>query len=262
MIVKIKKRKKQLEKHIKNCEAYLEKVPEGSLRVSVSRGRPDYYHVLTKKSKGVYVSKNTNRKLITRLCGKEYCLGVINICKEEIELMDRLLALETEDAVAKVYSNMHPRKRELIIPLETSLKARLAEWLKQQDPPLEYDEDKSKYKQTERGEIVRSYAEKEIADALYKAKIPYKYEYHLDTVDHKRWYPDFTIWRPSTGEIIIWEHCGMMERQSYVGDFMSKMKSYYMSGLYPGNGLILTFGDTYSSLGRPLINSIIEKVIL
>ncbi len=262
MIVKMKKRKEQLEKHISDCEAYIEKAPEGSLRVSCTKGDPSYFHVTKAKPRGVYLSRKDDRELISKLAGKEYCLNLIERCREEIELLDRLLTLESGDVLAKVHSEMHPRKREFIIPLEEALGDRLAEWLKDQDPPLEYGDDKVKYKRTNRGEIVRSFAEKEIADALYKANIPYKYEHHLDTVDHQKWYPDFTIWRPSTGEIIIWEHCGMMEKQAYVGDLMNKLRSYYRSDLYTGNGLILTFGDSYASIGKALINSIIEKVIL
>ena len=78
---------------------------------------------------------------------------------------------------------------------------------------------------TVRGINVRSKSEALIAFGLDMHKIPYRYECRLP-IKRPEIYPDFTILQPNTGNIIIWEHFGMMDHPDYVHKASAKMHTY------------------------------------
>lgn len=71
-------------------------------------------------------------------------------------------------------------------------------------------------------------------------------------------YPDFTIRHPKTGEFIIWEHFGLMDKPSYVQDTICKLKVYEANGFCPGSNLIVTFEDRNHPLSQRRIMNEIE----
>lgn len=93
------------------------------------------------------------------------------------------------------------------------------------------------------GNIVRSKSEIIIDVALNNMNIPYRYEAEL-LIDGISYYPDFTLKHPLTGEIIYWEHFGIMDNSQYAYNAYSKLRTYYSSGIIPGKNLILTFETT------------------
>lgn len=67
-------------------------------------------------------------------------------------------------------------------------------------------------------------------------------------------YPDFTIRHPVTGEVIYWEHVGMLDDSVKAAKFIFKLRIYIRNGIYPDHNLILTF----ESGGHPLDFSIVQ----
>ncbi len=264
MLVKqLKFRKKQLEKYLGICESFLEKAPRGKLLVSSSRGYRTFYHREESGSKRTLLLMKENSALIKTLAKKEYYGKLIIGIKRELSLIKKLLELEENQTIQRMDLEINENKRDLISPLEESLESRLARWENLESPHLEIEGDKNKDNPhvTLNGEHVRSAAERTIANALKKANIPYKYEYPFHTADDRTLYPDFTIMNPNTGEVFRWEHLGMMERPKYVRDQLDKLDSYYCSGLFTGNGLILTFGDSYQWIRQEMVDSIIETLL-
>ena len=101
---------------------------------------------------------------------------------------------------------------------------------------------------TLKGDLVKSAAERDIANALYLAGIPYRYECGISFDGGKNYiYPDFTIMHPMTGEIFLWEHFGMAELDYYRHKNANKMYVYFDHGYFPGRNLICTYAsDTFS----------------
>lgn len=106
--------------------------------------------------------------------------------------------------------------------------------------------------------MVKSKAEKDIADALFLAGIPYRYECGISFNNGKTWYyPDFTIMDPGTGNLYLWEHFGMEELEYYRHKNADKMYIYFENGYIPGKNLICTS----SSADRKLTKAQIRKII-
>ena len=95
---------------------------------------------------------------------------------------------------------------------------------------------------TLKGEKVRSKSEACIADMLYLAGIPYRYECQL-VVGGEIFYPDFMIMDPSTGKIYIWEHFGLMDDEGYYMRTVHKIRAYTSSGYLPERNFIITYED-------------------
>ena len=90
------------------------------------------------------------------------------------------------------------------------------------------------------GNIVRSKSEVFIDMALNANQIPYRYECELK-LGQQTFYPDFTLMHPLSGELLYWEHFGLMNNDDYAYSAFNKLKLYYNHGIIPGSNLIITF---------------------
>lgn len=104
------------------------------------------------------------------------------------------------------------------------------------------------------GHLLRSKSEKDIDKALFERGIPFRYECVLRTSGGDE-YPDFTFFKPRTGEYRYWEHNGMMDLEEYRRKYKRSMSNYLDSGIYPGINLICT----YESKEKPLSYEEIER---
>ena len=107
---------------------------------------------------------------------------------------------------------------------------------------------------TLKGDKVRSKSEALIADSLYRANIPYRYEQEIE-FNSIYMHPDFLIrWR---GEEIIWEHLGLITKDNYMRVNLTKIGDYISYGYYPGENLVFT-SETPE---KPLNSIIVERLI-
>ena len=91
---------------------------------------------------------------------------------------------------------------------------------------------------TKKGDYVRSKAEMTIADTLFDANIPYRYESRV-LIGNVEYYPDFLIMNPKTGKIFILEYLGMLDNDSYAFKNQDKLLRYIKNGYIPSQNLIL-----------------------
>ena len=83
---------------------------------------------------------------------------------------------------------------------------------------------------TVRGEAMRSKSEVIIANLLHFSDIEYRYEEPLER-DGSIKYPDFTIEDYDTGELIYWEHLGMLTDVTYRQRWLEKKEWYRKHGI-------------------------------
>lgn len=90
---------------------------------------------------------------------------------------------------------------------------------------------------TEKGHMVRSKSELVIANMLHQLGIPYEYERVLDgTVAAGRLRPDFSF-VTADGDLVIWEHLGMLSRPDYKRGWDWKHSWYVKNGFADGRTL-------------------------
>lgn len=253
------KRRKTLEEYLCICSKKLRNAPDGWLRTCTSKGRVSFY-IKKKKNDyaGTYIPYHGNEKLIMQLASKEYYEKAREMIRKELKDIERLIKTEEKHVISAVYEKLNSTKKTLVVPLEDSLENEIKQWEKVKYPIMD-SKPGSYVIKTKRGEFVRSKAEYNIANSLRDEGIPYKYEPVLMTVDGNYERPDFEIKSPVTGEVFYWEHFGMLDRPDYVDRMMTKLESYMLSDLYPGNGLIVTFDDGRHSLDLSNIRRIIRK---
>ena len=91
------------------------------------------------------------------------------------------------------------------------------------------------------GIITRSKSEKLIANRLEEWNVTFIYELPL-ILGGKRYYPDFTILKDN-GEIIYWEHFGMMSDDDYFMKSNERHREYRANGLCDHTNLIITWEE-------------------
>ena len=93
---------------------------------------------------------------------------------------------------------------------------------------------------TEKGHLVRSKSELVIANMLYGLRIDYEYERVYDgPIERGRLRPDFSFTMPD-GDLIIWEHLGMLDRPDYKRGWEWKRHWYGRNGFVGGKTLFAT----------------------
>lgn len=106
---------------------------------------------------------------------------------------------------------------------------------------------------TKMGIIVRSKSEVIIETALYDNNIKFEYEKPIKISD-VIYYPDFTV-EKKNGDIILWEHLGLIDNPDY-----RKILKYNENGYYQGKNLILTYETAESPLDPMDVEHEIEKM--
>lgn len=118
-----------------------------------------------------------------------------------------------------------------------------------------------------KGEPMRSKSEVIVADALAEAGIDYDYEEKFTGDDGQVRYPDFTIEDSETGTKYIWEHCGLLENESYRARWERKLVWYRKQGIATreeGGGetgtLIITRDTPQGGISSQEIKAVIKDI--
>lgn len=106
---------------------------------------------------------------------------------------------------------------------------------------------------------VRSKSEVIIANEIISAGIPFKYEEPLDKNKGKYLLPDFTFVDDS-GEIIIWEHLGMLGLPAYREAWERKLKRYHEMGFEEGETLFITKDNLDGSFNTEEVMDVIKEI--
>lgn len=221
------------------CRKSLKKAPEGSLKAS-RHGKGYQYHHRTEKSgpNGNYISKK-DRGLAKALAQKEYDQKLLKSVEAEIKALQRALSSLPNIPAEELYDTFPDSKKCLIEPYYEP-----AERLKERWASAEYEGNfyhpVNTGFETDLGEEVRSKSELYIANQLFKAGVPYRYEYPIWLEGYGTVYPDFVILNVRERKEIIWEHLGMMDEPEYAAKVVRKLAAYEANGYYLGENLIIT----------------------
>ncbi|MBO7349347.1 MAG: hypothetical protein J6U27_05265 [Spirochaetales bacterium] len=249
---------------IKDAELTIKKSPRGKLKTNiVHRKNGDafqYYHREdSSELDGRYLSKD-EMGLARNLAQKEYCEKVLSAAKKEKKEIEKICEKFSKDTLLEAYTEMKKGKRILVEPYVLPDEEYARRWQAKKYEGGKF-EDGDSVQYTKRGDRVRSKSEQIIADRLYDAKIPYRYEYPLEYVKGKYIYTDFTVLNPKTRRIYRWEHFGRMDDDNYRKTFFWKQSVYMSCGYVPGVNYICTFEDNENPLDVRVVDKIIEKIL-
>ena len=255
---------------LRQCEGELIHAPRGSLACYVKKGRIYFKHVYYLQGGGDKKSVRMERHLgkedealIRRLHRKAYL-------KRAKSILEKNLA--AQNLAARSYSpydyNHIMEGAGAAYQLET-----LELFLQQRgqdnaaQPAQPGSEAQKAFRQegltqmTAAGFRVRSKSEALIANSLHENRIVFFYEKEirvtLETGETVILHPDFAILLPS-GELILWEHLGLLRKKEYALKFGEKLHFYNLAGYTPGVNLILTADDANGSLDMQAVARIID----
>ena len=244
--------------NISRLQNSINQAPEGSIEVRKRRGKNLFFRYVNNQPEE-YLGED-KKELISALIQKKLDLEFLKIDKKEKHVIEQALKALGPKTKEKVWKEF-PQELKAFVRVDKSVNAgHIQQWLSQ--GPLTAQDEEHMFL-TEKGDYVRSKSEYIIANRLNKKGIPYHYEQKL-AFEHGflRYYPDFTILKPTTLETYYWEHFGMMDDEKYFTSTKKKLDIYAEYDIFPGTNLILTFETAQSPLTVEHIDRQIKKFLL
>lgn len=259
MLLEERTRLQKIEEKMRN---QLTDAPEGTLRVSKSNNRIQYYHCTEEspRKNGIYLRKN-EEELAHQLAQKEYDEKILRLVEKRLRQIRRIAEEYEDDEIEKIFLREHEARQKLICPVEVTWKQQLEQWMSEKYEGKGFKEG-TPIIYSDSGERVRSKSEKILADYFYHNNIPYKYEKPLVLAGYGVVYPDFTFLSKRTKKEIYWEHEGRMDDPGYAKSAIKKIESYENSNIYVGERLILTFETESSVLSRTSIERNVKRYLM
>lgn len=251
------KRKLLLKQAIRRAEKEEGTFPKGRLRISMNRGCPRYYYVTESNNpSGDYISK-TDIQLARSLAQKDYNEEFLENARKELLRLEKSIKHFSKENADLTYDKLSDSRKNLISPYILNDDNYAEAWLAKPYRANPFKPEK-KIHDTDRGEKVRSKSEALIANMLYSLGIPYRYEEEIRMANGNVRYPDFTLLKKITREVVYLEHLGLSDLEEYRVDNLRKLEEYQTSGIYLGKNLIIT----YEIEGMPLNLKGIRKMLM
>lgn len=257
---KLLEEQNRLETIIKFQKEQLKHVPEGSLRLSKSHGKLQYYHTTDNNKKGKYISKD-NMQLVRSLAQKSYDKRVLRLAEKRIVQIQKITKDYDDKEIENLYLQENSERQTLIKPIEPTWEERLEEWKAKEYKGKDFEEGIPVI-MTEKGERVRSKSERILADYFYRHGIEYKYECPIYLKGLGMVYPDFTFLSPKTETEIYWEHNGRMDDPKYARKTVRKINAYENNGIFAGERLILTYETEHTVLNTGKIEQLVQRYLV
>lgn len=254
------KEEQRLKKIVQITKKRLKEAPEGTLRMSKSHNKLQYYRCTKEKRLGFYISKE-NMELVRQLAQKTYDEKVLKVAEKRLKQIQNLTSDYKENEIEEIYLNERAERQALIEPVELTWEQKVKEWKSKEYSGKSFRED-TPIILTEKGERVRSKSEKIMADYFYRHGIEYKYECPLYLNGIGTIYPDFTFLSPKTGEEIYWEHNGKVDDPGYAKNMVRKILAYENNEIFQGERLILTYETEQTILNTSKIEQLVKRYLI
>lgn len=252
----------ELNKICSGIEKRLQKYPEGKLHVIRNKGRIQYYIRGRGDTHEKYLSKTDDKK-IEQYVRKKYDEDTYRYLNQEKKNLKKFLSKSRADSakIQNIYSKNAEEIKNRINPIDISDEEFVKEWLSEAYAGKEIGPDVPTYITVNR-EHVRSKSELNIANALFRMGIPYKYESPLVLANGQTIHPDFTVLNVRKRKVYYWEHRGMMDSKDYSCHTVQRFKLMEKQGFFPGDELIFTEETSVTPLGTDEIEMIIKHYLL
>lgn len=228
-----------LDGDIRLLKIRLADAPQGELKSykTTFRGKESYKRFLYSSDGRKYLKKADEKNLQQYAKNTFYKLKLADLESEKERLKSFMEREKLYAASAECYANSNSDIKSLLKECLDSWDEDVIAWA---NAPYKKSTEYPEHLQyeTKKGDIVRSRAEMTIADILFNANIPYRYEPEI-YIGGERIYPDFLIMNPITKEIYILEYLGLLKKDSYEIRNRDKLIKYIKNGYIPSQNLIL-----------------------
>ncbi len=245
----------RLKERIDEMERRIAELPEGRLFCVNNGGYYKWYR--SNGDNQTYIPKK-ERKLAEQLAVKKYMSYLVKEYKQEKTALEFYLRHHNTEIKPseKMLTDM-PGYQELLAQYFCPLSVELKNWMNENyERNMSYPEQLTQ--KASAGKYVRSKSEVLIDMALFKNKIPFRYECALQ-LGETTVYPDFTIRHPKTGRTYYWEHFGMIDNPVYRKNTILKLQNYISNGIIPTIQLITTYETKENQLNMEKIEKIIKE---
>ena len=243
-------RRQYLVSEISKCREQINGSPSGKLVVT-KNGKYEKWYVRN-QNQFTYLRKK-DRDIAEKLFAKEIILKRIGLLEKELKTVDAYLCNCVKD---EEFYSIQTVSSALTLSEQLSNKAK--KWMEEPYDSNQYMRNKCTRK-TLSGHYVRSKSEEMIDMELSNNGIPFRYECAL-ILGNRKIYPDFTLWKPSTGELRYYEHFGMMDDAHYRKKFQEKIDEYCKHGIYPGVNLYVSFETGDNSLDMFKVHDLVMDI--
>ena len=239
-------------------EQALKSAPDGTLKIDKSSGKPKYYQrIAGDNPRLIYIPASEIGKAYA-LAQKDYNQKLLKLLKRKLRHINGFLKYYPVKEIDSIYNSLSPERKALVRPIIPTDLQFIKEWENEPYDRLPFRTDDGSAYYTEKGERVRSKSEVIIANALYRAGIPYKYECPL-VLNGRTVYPDFTILDIRTRTVVYFEHFGMMDDPEYRRKTMQKLALYAANGIVQGKNLIYTMESSDQALDTRYLKILINE---
>ena len=247
----------RLSAQVNSLERAIATLPEGSLEWRKRGDSYRYYH--RADGKKVYLSKEKH-ELIEALAKKSYLSKMLTDVQQERMAISKYLYHHKDTDRAQELLIHHPNIEGILAPLFTSMDEKLKAW-EEADYPSTAEHPEHLIHPGPKGKRYRSKAEASIATSLHRNNIPARYEWDKE-INGITYHIDFTIKHPKDGRLIYWEHCGLMDKDTYAANIGTKIKEFAKAGIFPDRNLILTYESREFPFESWMADEIVERWFL
>lgn len=250
----------KLNKEKQKIEKQLNYYTGGGFRCVKNTTGYKWFEIDLSTKQRIYIPKS-QRKKAEALAWRNYLLCRLGDIENELSAVNAYLKKHQRTGNrTKEYYSKNDGYKELIAPFFQIENDQLRRWAEASYPKCTNRPDELVYKAID-GKSYRSKSEVLLANRFTERGIAFRYECEFRMKNGRIVYPDFMIKHPLTGEIIIWEHFGMMDVDGYRNKNMNKLTDYANSGYYINHNLIVTMEGDGMHLDMEEVDRIIDRLL-
>ncbi len=243
----MRKRENELKRAIRIAECTHTDYPEGHLRISVTKGRPRFYHLeKSGDTQGKYISKRAGN-LPEMLAQKDYRELFLIKAKSELAKLRQSIQLLSKDDAESAYQKLSDVRKNLVIPYMQNDEQFAEDWQKAKYEHRLMKESEELFI-TSRGDKVRTKAELLLADLFFGMGIPYRYEPAVHMKSGITIYPSFMLLKKSTRGEVYLDHLGVVDNEEGRIINLRRLDEYRNNGIWLGTKLLITYESQYCKL--------------
>lgn len=244
---------------LKESRRRIAHAPAGTLRCRKRKTKNTFYLFTHGDGHSKEVNITSDLELVSRMVKKRLYTAAAGRASYNIKLLEHLLH-SYKDSDPLIIADSLPPSYKAALQEEAMTAAQL--WAADQSKQYFFDPKVHKH-ETISGIMVRSKSEALIANMLTYYGIPFYYEKPFDKTapDGRKYFPDFTIILP-TGEVILWEHFGLLDDLNYCIHNAEKLNFYQSHNYMIGINLLITQDDCNGGCSSMHIDKLIRESLL